>query len=233
MIKDRILIVDDDPDIRQVIKVLLSSEGYEIEEAENGEVALKKFQEDPKYDIVVLDIMMPGMNGIEVCTALREISNIPVLFLSAKSQDHDKILAYTQGGDDYLVKPFSHTDILMKVRSLLRRYKNYNQLDEEVKEEEGSLKGMKLDIKRQTLLKGDVRINLTDKEFGILKFLLNNRGQVVENRELYEGVWGEKYLVSAGNTIMVHVLNLRKKIENDANNPEIVKTVWGKGYKID
>jgi len=228
----KILIVDDDPNIREVLTVLLGSEGYSVQQAENGESALEIVNGGVPLDLVILDIMMPGMSGVEVCTKIRETSSVPVLFLTAKSQDQDKVEAYNEGGDDYLVKPFSQTELLMKVKSLLRRYKEYyDRFPPKVAQTIGD--NIAIDSKTRTALKGDRKIALTDKEYDILRYFMEHRGEIVENKDLYEGVWGEKYLPSAGNTIMVHVLNLRKKLEEDVNKPKIIKTVWGKGYKID
>ncbi|MGF6375956.1 two-component system OmpR family response regulator [Clostridiales Family XIII bacterium PM5-7] len=233
MEKNRILIVDDDPNIREVLSVLLGSEGYVVEQAEDGEIALEKINNLKDIDLVILDIMMPGLSGVEVCANIRKISLVPVLFLTAKSQDQDKVDAYTEGGDDYLVKPFSQTELLMKVKSLLRRYKEYPTKGI-VRTSEVIIGGnIQIDRKTRAAIKAGRRIGLTDKEYDILQFFMDHKGEIVENKELYEGVWGEKYLPSAGNTIMVHVLNLRKKLEEDVNNPKIIKTVWGKGYKVE
>ncbi|MDD7511003.1 MAG: response regulator transcription factor [Peptostreptococcaceae bacterium] len=233
MRKERILIVDDDPDIRQVLSVLLNSEGYEVEQSENGELAIEKLAEDKSFDLVLLDIMMPGIDGIEVCKWIRKTSDIPVLFLTAKSQESDKVEAYGEGGDDYLVKPFSQTDLLLKVKSLLRRYNTYQQKIAKEVSVESLSDTVSVNTKKRIATKAGVRVNLTDREFDILRYLMEHRGDVVANKELYEAVWGERYSSSAGNNIMVHVLNLRKKLEQDISNPTIIKTVWGKGYRID
>lgn len=233
MSKGRILIVDDDADIRQVLSVLLRSEGYEVETGENGQEAILKVLEIRYLDLVILDIMMPGMDGIEVCRKIRKFTNVPVLFLTAKSQDDDKVDAYMGGGDDYIVKPFDQTDLLLKIRSLLRRYNKYQGHSKVGHGIEILSDHVAVDKDKRIATKAGVRINLTDKEYEILSHLLDHRGEVVANKDLYEAVWGETYTPSAGNKIMVHVLNLRKKIEEDINNPSIVKTVWGKGYRID
>ena len=235
MSHNRILVVDDDPDIRKVLSVLLGSEGFAVEEAENGRKAVERVFAGPSPDLMILDIMMPGMDGLEVCARVRETSSVPILFLTAKSQDQDKVAAYTSGGDDFLVKPFSQTELLMKVKSLIRRHTEYNTYPARYADEDTQVlvEDVVVDIRTRSVRRNGTRINLTDKEFDILRYFMEHRGEVVQNKDLYESVWGEKYLPSAGNTIMVHVLNLRKKLEDDVRKSKIIKTVWGKGYRIE
>lgn len=229
----KILIVDDEPDIREVVAVLLGSEGYEVIQAENGGSAVEMVYADKSIDLVILDIMMPGMTGVETCEMIRKRSNVPILFLTAKSQDQDKVDAYSQGGDDYLVKPFSQTELIMKVRSLLRRYKEYNNQGAQMQNPAAIGGNIILDSKSRSAIKDEKRIPLTDKEYSIMRYFVEHRGEIVGNKELYEGVWNDSYLPSDGNTVMVHILNLRKKLEEDANHPEIIKTIWGKGYRVE
>ena len=229
----KILIVDDEPDIREVVAVLLGSEGYQVLQAENGGSAVEMVYADKSIDLVILDIMMPGMTGVETCEMIRKRSTVPVLFLTAKSQDQDKVDAYSQGGDDYLVKPFSQTELIMKVRSLLRRYKEYNAQNAHNQNPSAIGGNIILDSKSRAAIKDEKRIPLTDKEYSIMRYFVEHRGEIVGNKELYEGVWNDNYLPSDGNTVMVHILNLRKKLEDDANHPEIIKTIWGKGYRVE
>ena len=231
MAQNKILIVDDDPDIREVVSILLGSEGYKVVQAENGQAAVEMVYQDRSIDLVIMDIMMPGMSGVEACERIRQRSTVPVLFLTAKSQEQDKVEAYSEGGDDYLVKPFSQTELLMKVKSLLRRYTEYQKPQAGQTPSFGD--NIRLDGKRRCAIKGDKRIPLTDKEYAIMHFFVEHRGEIVGNKELYEGVWNDSYLPSAGNTVMVHILNLRKKLEEDANHPQIIKTIWGKGYTVE
>ena len=229
----KILIVDDEPDIREVVSVLLGSEGYHVVQAENGGSAVEMVYADKSIDLVILDIMMPGMTGVETCEMIRKRSTVPILFLTAKSQDQDKVDAYSQGGDDYLVKPFSQTELIMKVKSLLRRYKEYQTSGGSGQSTSAIGGNIVLDSKSRAAIKNDKRIPLTDKEYSIMRYFVEHKGEIVGNKELYEGVWNDSYLPSDGNTVMVHILNLRKKLEEDANHPEIIKTIWGKGYKVE
>ena len=228
----RILIVDDEIEIRKVLRLLLENAGYEITEAADGARAVEVLMEDPGIDLCIMDIMMPGMSGVEATKKIREFSTIPVLFLTARSLESDKAAAYSGGGDDYLVKPFSSRELLMKVEALTRRYNNYS-----VRGHGGSVirlwGGVLLMPDRREVTKNGTVLELSDKEIDMLIYLAKNRGNPVSPRELYEEVWEEIALASSGNTITVHILNLRRKLEDDPASPKIIRTVWGKGYQID
>ncbi len=224
----RILIVDDDPDIRKVLSLLLK-DSYFVAEAADGAEAVSYLRANPDTDLVVLDVMMPGMDGLETCEKLREFSNAPVLFLTAKSAERDRVAAYQSGGDDFLSKPFSQAELLAKVSSLLRRYRQYRGKPASTL----SLEGLELDLAGRAVKVGGRPVTLTDTEYAILEYLVQNRGKVVTAAELYEAVWGEKFLSGSGNTVMVHVLNVRRKIEENPSKPRILRTVWGRGYQID
>ncbi len=230
--REKILIVDDNPDIREVLGVLLKTEGFHVEDVENGEDALLKIKNDNKWDLLIFDIMMPGINGIELCAKVRQFSNAPVLFLTADSSESSKMDAYEQGGDDYLEKPFDHEELLMKVRVLIRRYNKYQGKVYRKSHIEILSHGIELDTKKRYIIKHGTRLSLTDKEYDILRCLLDHRGETVSAKELFENVWGEEYKSSSGNKIMVHVLNLRRKLDEPGSDENIVQTVWGKGYKI-
>ena len=224
----RILIVDDDPDIRNVLSFLLKDK-YNVSQAHNGQAAIEFLQDKPDTDLVVLDVMMPGMDGYEACTKIREFSNVPILFLTAKSAENDRLCAYHSGGDDFLSKPFSQAEFLAKVSSLLRRYKEYMGKPTAAL----AIDNLVIDLAAHSVKSGGVELMLTDTEYAILEHLLKNRGSTVTTRDMYEAVWKEKFLPGSSNTVMVHVLNLRRKIEENPSNPKIVRTVWGKGYQID
>jgi two-component system OmpR family response regulator len=225
----RILVVDDEPDIRRIIRILLENRGYTAAEAPNGRAAVAYVQAHPDVDLVLMDIMMPDLSGIEASRAIRELCPAPILFLTARTQEKDKQEAYQSGGDDYLAKPFSHAELIMKVESLLRRYRVYKgKTDGTVLRED-----ILLDEASHRVLRGGEAMELTETEFEILHFLAENRGKVVSVEKIYEGVWHEKYMPSSTNTVMVHIVNLRKKLEEDPANPRLIRTVWGKGYQID
>ena len=225
----RILVVDDEADIRRIIRILLESRGYRVLEAPNGRLAVETIRKEPDIDLILLDIMMPELSGNEASREIRSISSAPILFLTARTQEQDKLEAYSSGGDDYLAKPFSHGELLMKVDSLLRRYRVYK----------GKVTGKQLksdvvlDEENRRILRGGEALELTETEYSILQFLADHRGSVVSVAQIYEGVWHEKYMPASNNTVMVHIVNLRKKLEDDPANPRLIRTIWGKGYQID
>ena len=226
--QSQILIVDDDPDIRNVLRLLLEND-FTLFDAPDGPSALALLRENKAIDLVILDVMMPGMDGYATCDALRAFSNAPVLFLTAKSAESDRLSAYRSGGDDFLSKPFSKAELLAKVSSLLRRYKEYRGKPEEAL----AIENLEVDFAARSVVSSGKTVTLTDTEFSILEYLLRHRGQTVTAQELYENVWKEQFLPGSNNTVMVHLLNLRRKIETTPSSPKIIRTVWGKGYQID
>ncbi len=226
--QSRILIVDDDPDIRKVLTLLLK-ETYIVAEAEDGPSAIAYMLSNPDTDLIILDVMMPGMSGIEACAEIRKNSNAPILFLTAKSAEQDRVSAYQSGGDDFLSKPFSQAELMAKVASLLRRFHEYRGKQESIL----TIDNLELDFANHSVKSNGKPVVLTDTEYNILEYLVKNRGTIVTAAQLYEAVWGEKFLSGSGNTVMVHVLNVRRKIEENPSNPRILRTVWGRGYQID
>lgn len=219
--KEKIMIVDDHEDIREVVHVLLTNEGYQIIEAKDGKEALELL--DDEIDLIILDVMMPEMNGYQVCLLMREKTNAPILFLTAKGQESDKTLGFSSGGDDYLTKP------------LLRRYHVYQGKEKEISSirKISIIESLEVNQEHKEVKLNGKKLSLTDLEYEILDYLLLNRKQVISASQLFEAIWHENYYYGANNTIMVHIRNLRKKIEDDPQNPRIIKTVWGKGYYID
>lgn len=224
-----ILVVDDEPDIRRILHIMLEHQGYRVHEAINGRRAVEYIRENPDTDLILMDIMMPELGGVEASREIRSISSAPILFLTAKSQERDMLQAYQSGGDDYLVKPFSSAELLMRVKSLLRRYRVYK----------GKINGkilrqdIVLDEENRRVLRDGAAVELTETEFSILQYLAAQKGKVVSVNDIYENVWHEKYMPASNNTVMVHIVNLRKKLERNPAEPRLIRTVWGKGYQID
>ena len=226
----KILVVDDEAEIRKVLGLLLKSRGYSVLEAANGEAAIESVKRE-EVDLIIMDIMMPKFSGIEATERIREISLAPVLFLTARSLVSDKEKAYASGGDDYVVKPFSSAELLMKVESLLRRYTVYKGKERN----DGIISlpgGVEVDLDKKTVTKNGEDANLREKESAIFFYLLENRGVTVEPDAIFEAVWEEKALASSANNVTVNILGLRKKLEDEPSNPKIIKTVWGKGYQF-
>lgn len=229
----KILIVDDEIEIRKVLRLLLEGAGYTVIEASDGASAVEIMRDDREIDLCIMDIMMPVMSGVEATKSIRSFSAVPVLFLTAKSLESDKEAAYSGGGDDYLVKPFSSRELLMKVEALIRRYTSYSAKENQVGEVIRLRDGVAVMPEMREVSKNGISIDVRDKELELLIFLAQNRGKVISPAELYRGVWGEMPLPSSNNTITVHILNLRRKLEDDPSSPKIIRTVWGRGYQID
>lgn len=226
---NKILIVDDDAEIRKVLGIYLENEGYEILKAKNGDEALKHITEN-EVALVLLDIMMPGMNGTEVCMKIREDSIMPIIFLSAKSEDLDKIQGLACGADDYITKPFNAMELIARVKSQLRRYTKYT-LDSKTPKIIIEIRNLTINTDTREVFVGNKDIRLTPKEFDILELLASNKGMVFSISKIYEKVWGEDFYKS-DNTIIVHITKIRKKIEEYSKKPIYIKTIWGVGYKI-
>jgi DNA-binding response OmpR family regulator len=232
MAQNTVLIIEDDEDIREGIRILLEGEQYHVREAASGLAGLALVRED--VDVVILDIMMPGMSGLRVCEEIRKVSNVPVLFLTAKSQESDKLIGLMAGGDDYLTKPFSYAELLGRIKALTRRYNVYRgrAASADAAEQDTVLErsGIRIHLHFNEVTVDGQEKHLSDKEYQILLLLMQHPGRVFSAKNLYELVWGEPFYYSSNNTVMVHVRKLRTKIEPDPQNPTYVRTVWGKGY---
>ncbi|HIZ83470.1 MAG TPA: VanR-ABDEGLN family response regulator transcription factor [Firmicutes bacterium] len=226
----RVLVVDDEREIADLVTLYLKNEGCRVYTCCDGAEALRWIQTE-ELDLAILDVMLPGVNGFELCRRIRESHTYPVIMLTARVEDMDKINGLTIGADDYITKPFNPLELVARAKAQLRRYLRYGAPPDR---EEDFLEFSGLTINRAThgcTLYGKA-VNLTPIEFDILWCLAENRGRVVSQEALFERVWGEKYLDS-NNTVMVHIRRLREKLKEPPRNPKIIKTVWGVGYKIE
>lgn len=226
---NKILIVDDDSEIRKITGIYLENEGYEVLKAENGEQALKLIDEY-NIDLILLDIMMPIMDGIELCMKIREVNMMPIIFLSAKSEELDKIHGLASGADDYITKPFNAMELIARVKSQLRRYTRYST-PQNIAKNIIEIGNLIINTDTRQVYSGGNEVRLTPKEFDILELLASNKGIVFSIKKIYERVWGEIFYKS-DNAVMVHITKIREKIEEDPRKPIYIKTVWGVGYKI-
>ncbi len=229
----KILVCDDELEIRNILRLLLENAGHEVFEAANGRDAVDTVRLNSKIDLCIMDIMMPVMSGIDATTEIRKFSDVPILFLTARSLESDKEAAYSGGGDDYLIKPFSSKELLMKVDALTRRYNRYSVKADATAESIRLWGGVVIFPEIREVTKNGNPVDVRDKEFDVLLYLSQNRGRVISINELYEGVWHEIPLASSSNTITVHVLNLRRKLEDNPSTPKMIRTVWGRGYQVD
>lgn len=231
--KMNILIIEDDKAIRECVRVLLEGEGFRVIEAINGKEGIEKMSTG--IHLVILDIMMPGISGIQVCETIRQFSYVPILFLTAKSRESDKLLGFMAGGDDYLIKPFSYSELYARVKALLRRHHIYDKEFSSLssKEEWLEVSGIRINQRKNEVFINDTEIILTETEYEILLLLMKYPGKIFSVGNIYESVWEEPFYSNSANTIMVHIRNLRTKIERDPQNPKLIQTVWRKGYRFE
>lgn len=228
-----ILVCDDDKEIVNAIEIYLTKEGYNIIKAYNGKEAVKKIQ-DNEIHLIILDIMMPELDGISVAKEVRKSKSIPIIMLSAKSEDYDKVLGLDNGADDYITKPFNPIELIARVNSQIRRYTRLGSIADKENENKNIYKSGELIIKddtKQVMVDGK-EIKLTPTEYNILKFLTKNKGKVYSIEKIYENVW-EDEAYAADNVIAVHIRHIREKIEINPKEPKYLKVIWGIGYKIE
>lgn len=230
--KRKILIVDDEQSIADLVEVYLSNEGMEVLKCYNGQDALDCIKKED-LSLAVLDVMLPDIDGYKLCQEIRKEHFYPVIMLTARTEDTDKILGLTIGADDYITKPFNPLELMARVKAQLRRYTRYNEADKAGDcRDIIDFNGLVINRATHECTLYDRELGLTPIEFDILWMLCENRGQVISAERLFESVWGEKYL-DRNNTVMVHIRRLREKMGEPSRNPRFIKTVWGVGYKID
>jgi DNA-binding response OmpR family regulator len=226
-----ILVVDDDKEIADLVEIHLVGDGYTVYKANDATEGLSLLKEKD-IKLAILDIMMPGIDGLTLCKKIRETSTIPIIMLSAKSTDLDKIIGLSNGADDYVIKPFNPLELTARVKSQLRRYTTFNQGRAPKETTEIALENLTINKDTHRVVAYGKEVKLTPIEFDILYLLAGNPGKVFSTEDIFEQVWNEK-MYEANNTVMVHIRRLREKIELDSRNAQIIKTVWGVGYKIE
>lgn len=226
--KEFILIVDDDSDIRRLLGIYLGNEGYRYLACENAAKALDVL-EHYQVDLILLDVMMPGIDGVSACLKIREKNKMPIIFMSAKTEDMDIIQGLMAGGDDYVTKPFKPVQLLTRIKAQLRRYKQYNDAEKPAHTIQAD--DLTVDTESRQAWVSGREVRLTRKEYDILEYLLRNRGQVLTMAQIYEAVWHEEFFHSE-NAVMMHIANLRGKLNWDNAHPDFIKTCWGRGYQI-
>ncbi len=231
---ETILVVDDEEEIGELLEAYLSNEGFRVLVCRDAGEALRRVEEEV-IDLALLDVMLPDMDGFALCKTLRKKWFFPIIMLTARVEDSDKIMGMALGSDDYITKPFNPMEVAARVRAQLRRAGRYNlagRQEAEVREERYDIRGLEVEVKNHRCLLYGEEVSLTPMEFSILLYLCRHRGEVVSSEELFEAVWQEKYYDS-NNTVMAHIARLREKLKENARKPKFIKTVWGVGYKID
>lgn len=230
---DRILVVDDEKEIADLVRFYLENENYEVVTLYNGTDALHAIQNDA-FDLAILDIMMPDVNGLTLCRKIRERETYPIIMLTAKGEEVDKINGLTLGADDYVTKPFLPLELVARVKAQLRRYKRYNRPQVADEPEKYLTQGaLAINIDTHECFLNDQPLALTPTEFAILRILFQKRGRVVSAEDLFKEIWHEEYYDKKNNTISVHIRHLREKLGDSFEDPKYIKTVWGCGYKIE
>lgn len=228
-----ILLVDDEVEIVELLEVYLTNEGFSVFKGYTGEEALACVASH-RIDLAILDVMLPDMSGFAICKTIRETHMFPVIMLTAKDDETDKITGFTFGADDYVTKPFLPLEMVARVKAQLRRYTRYNPQGASVQGSDTYLafSGLVMDLETHACTLNERPLSLTPTEFSILWALATNRGKVMSSETLFETIWGEKYYTN-NNTVMVHIRHLREKMNDSAERPKYIKTVWGVGYKIE
>ena len=232
MVKQRILVVDDNKEITYTLAKLLEYEGYDVAKAYDGMEALEHIKEN-HIDLILLDIMMPRMNGLTAMMKIREFRKIPIIILSAKTEESDKVSGLVMGADDYITKPYNTAELVARVKAQLRRYLVWNEGTPAQSQDKIVNGDLVLDTSSKTVIINGAETRLTAKEYGILHLLLRNAGRVFSAEEIYENIWEDKNCFAVENTVMVHIRRIREKIEVNTKNPKYLKVVWGIGYKIE
>lgn len=230
---EKILLVDDEQEIADLLEVYLKNDGYDVKKFYSGQPALDCI-ENETFDLAVLDVMLPDVDGFHLVQTIREKHFFPVIMLTAKVEDIDKITGLTLGADDYITKPFNPLEVIARIKTQLRRFRKYNSQSEvPEKKEEFDIHGLVINKNLHSCTLYGEELSLTPIEFSILWYLAERRGQVVPAETLFEAVWGEKYLQNSNNTVMAHIGRLREKLKEPPRKPKFIKTVWGVGYKVE
>lgn len=226
-----IVVVDDEQAITDLIEIYLKNENYNVAKFDNGQDALDYIERE-KVDLAILDIMLPDLNGFTVCQRIREKYHFPVIMLTAKDEETDKITGLTLGADDYITKPFRPLEMVARVKAQLRRYTKYRSMSES---NEGmiSCSGLRMNVDTHECWLNEEALSLTPTEFSILRMLCEHRGKVVSSEQLFHAIWGNEYYNKNNNTITVHIRHLREKMKDSVDHPKWIRTIWGVGYKIE
>ena len=226
-----ILVVEDDKNVSDLLEIYLKNEGYDVITTCSTEEAMESCIKK-KFDLAIIDVMLPGKDGFYLCSELRKHHNFPIIMLTAKSDESSKITGLTMGADDYITKPFLPLEVMARVKAQIRRYKKYNFQEEKAEETLLTYVGIELNVKSRECFVNKKLVSLTPSEFAILRVLLEKQGEVIESEKLLQLVWNNEYYAKNNNTITVHIRHLREKLGDKTQKPKYIKTVWGVGYKI-